>query len=228
MDIAEYYTRRAVWSNKDQIRLVYARWVDKIRKFLVPGRILEVGSGSGMLRGFMPNAILSDVSNLPLLDRIVNCIDIPFGNDSLGGIVSIDTLHHIKRPDSFLGEVKRVLRPGGRVYFIEPCITFGSWFGYLFHHEKISFKNYSKDGNLAAANLVFRCSYPGLTVIHREIFSFFGFQGAGGFRPYSFIPHCIFRYLVKLDDWFSFLMPLIGYRIFVVLEKHNASNRREN
>jgi hypothetical protein len=49
----EYYARRQIWAKKPQIRLVYRRWVNKIRKFLVQGPLLEVGSGSGLLKDFL-------------------------------------------------------------------------------------------------------------------------------------------------------------------------------
>jgi hypothetical protein len=49
----EYYARRQIWAKKPQIRLVYRRWVNKIRKFLVQGPLLEVGSGSELLKDFL-------------------------------------------------------------------------------------------------------------------------------------------------------------------------------
>jgi len=64
---------------------------------------------------------------------------------------------------------------------------------------------------------------PVLNIIHREIFSLFDFQAAAGFKPYAFVPHWLFKHLVKIDDWISFLMPLAGYHIFVVLEKKSKT-----
>lgn len=235
----EYYTRRKIWAKKPQIRLVYERWVNKIQKFLVPGQLLEVGSGSGLLKDFLPEVILSDVFKLPWIDRVVDCMDLPFEENTLAGIISLDLLHHVAQPHAFLRQAAGVLKPGGRLFLIEPYITPVSYLPYkLLHHEDVNFKDYHAgvdkkgkkadpwQGNSALANLVFKRDLkhwdslqPDLHIIHRQIFSFFDFQVAAGFKPYALAPHWLFKHLVKVDDWISFLMPLLGHRIFVVLEK---------
>jgi SAM-dependent methyltransferase len=239
----EYYARRQIWAKKPQIRLVYRRWVNKIRKFLVQGPLLEVGSGSGLLKDFLPQVILSEVFKLPWIDRVIDCMDMPLDENSFAGIICLDLLHHVSQPHTFLSEAARVLRPGGRIFLIEPYITPLSYFGYkLLHHEDINFKEYHAgvdetgekadpwQGNSALANLVFKRDLrrwsslqPDLDIIHKEIFSLFDFQAAAGFKPYAFVPHWLFEHLVKVDDWISFLMPLVGFRIFVVLEKKSRT-----
>ena len=47
---------------------------------------------------------------------------------------------------------------------------------------------------------------------------------AAGFKPCAYLPHWLFKHLVKLDDLLAFLMPALGYRIFVVLQK-NPNNK---
>ncbi|MFA5275467.1 MAG: methyltransferase domain-containing protein [Candidatus Omnitrophota bacterium] len=234
--IHEYYNRREVWENKPHIRLVYKRWVDMMRPFLPKqGPLLEVGSGSGLLRDFMPGIILSDVVTLPWIDCLVDCLHMPFGDESLTGIIDFDVLHHLAQPHSFLDEVTRVLKPGGRAFFIEPYITFLSFFGYKFlHHEHIYFKDYSLDkgkkdpwlGNLAVANLVFGSGlkkwellHPNLKIIHRELFGLFDFTCAAGFKPYAFVPYRLFQHIVKAENYLTWLMPLAAFRIFIVIEK---------
>jgi SAM-dependent methyltransferase len=234
--VQEYYNRREVWGKKPQIRLVYERWVKKMRPFLSKqGSLLEVGSGSGLLRDFIPSVILSEVVDLPWIDRVVDCMNMQFDDGSLAGVIGFDLLHHLAQPHSFLNEAARVLRPGGRAFFIEPYITFFSFFSYkTIHHESIYFNDYhlnkeKKDpweGNLALANLVFERDiknwaffHPDLVIIHRELFSFFDFTCAAGFKPYAYVPHPFFKHLVKIDDYLTRLMSLIAFRIFVVLEK---------
>ena len=131
-----------------------------------------------------------------------------------------------------------MLRPGGRLLLIEPFITPLSWFGYkLLHHEDVYLKDYHRapqdggsrdpwEGNLAVANLVFRRDLkdwarlqPDLTIIHLQRFSMFDFQLAAGFKPHAYVPHGLFKHLVKLDDWLLPLAPWVGFRICVVLEK---------
>jgi ubiquinone/menaquinone biosynthesis C-methylase UbiE len=48
-----------------------------------------------------------------LMYRIVNALDMPFTDCSFDGVVSLETLEHLKKPERFLSEVMRVLRPGG-------------------------------------------------------------------------------------------------------------------
>jgi hypothetical protein len=128
-----------------------------------------------------------------------------------------------------------VLRPGGRAFFIEPYLTFFSFFGYkTLHHERIYFRDYHQnkenrnpwEGNLALANLVFTRDlkdwsffHPELKIMRRELFSFLDFTCAAGFKPYAYMPHWLFRRLVRIDDCLTLLMPLIAFRILVVLEK---------
>lgn len=238
----EYFTRRAVWKKKPQIRLVYERWVKKMRPFLPQqGSLLEVGSGSGLLRDFLPEVILSEVIDLPWIDRVIDCMHIPFEDGALSGVIGFDLLHHLAQPHFFLTEVARVLRPGGRALFIEPYITFFSFFGYkALHHESIYFQDYQSnkekqnpwEGNTALANLVFgrdlknwASLHPDLIIVHRELFSFFDFTCAAGFKPYAYMPHSLFRHLVKIDDYLTWLMPLIAFRTFIVLEKPDGGRR---
>lgn len=241
----EYYSRRKIWAGKPQIRLVYERWIRKLRPFCPDGPLLEVGSGSGLLKDFMPEVILSDVVELPWIDRVVDCMRMPFADESLGGVIAIDLLHHVAQPHAFLNEAARVLRPGGRVLLLEPYITPASYLGYrLLHHEDVNLSQYhaslAKDGgkadpwegNLALANLVFNRDakrwaelQPRLKIAHRQLFSLVDFQLAAGFKPHAYLPHSIFKRLIKLDDWLTVLMPLVAFRIFVVLEKTSSCER---
>lgn len=51
----------------------------------------------------------------------------PFENDSFDLIVCFGVLHHIPNVSTVLGEMFRVLKPGGRAVLREPTISLGDW-----------------------------------------------------------------------------------------------------
>jgi SAM-dependent methyltransferase len=164
---------------------------------------------------------------------------LPLASGRTGAVLAFDTLHHAPNPHTFLDEAARVLRPGGRVLLLEPFITPASYLGYrLLHHEDVHFgPGYHKlpeggaksdpwQGNLAMANIVFRkerarwaALHPRLRIVHEQLMSFTDFQLAAGFKPRAYVPMGAFAKLVRLDDLLGFAMPLIAFRIFLVLEK---------
>jgi ubiquinone/menaquinone biosynthesis C-methylase UbiE len=66
----------------------------------------------------------------------ISALDMPFENQSIGGIFMIDTLHHIPDMDGFLKEADRTLDHGGKIIMIEPVNSmFGRFIYKNFHHE---------------------------------------------------------------------------------------------
>jgi SAM-dependent methyltransferase len=72
----------------------------------------------------------------PNLDIVCGANPLPFRSGSLGGVVMLDVLHHLPEPLEFLNEASRVLRPGGRLVMIEPCITCPSYLLYRYFHDE--------------------------------------------------------------------------------------------
>lgn len=100
------------------------------------GKILELGSGAGYIKKFIPECITSDVLELPFNDMQVNALAMPFIDEELSFICMIDVFHHIPDVEQFLKEVQRTLKPGGKIVMIEPANTWWGRFIYQnFHHE---------------------------------------------------------------------------------------------
>ncbi|MBX7246880.1 MAG: class I SAM-dependent methyltransferase [Candidatus Sumerlaeaceae bacterium] len=236
--LQELLDRRRIWAEKPQLRLCYERWAAMMRPYLAPGGLLEVGSGSGLSKELFPEVLLCDIVRAPWLDFRADCMRLPVGDSSIENVIAFDLLHHAADPHSFLTEAARVLKPGGRILLMEPYITPVSYVGYkALHHEDVYFGGYHKipeggakvdpwQGNLAVANVVFNrmaaeweTRQPDLRIVRRDLLSFFDFQMAAGFKPRAYVPMGIYRLLVKLDDVLGLLMPLLAFRIFLVLEK---------
>jgi ubiquinone/menaquinone biosynthesis C-methylase UbiE len=113
----------------------------KVAKALGPagpfGRSLEVGAGTGyfslnMLQaGFVGDAVCTDISpgmldalqaNARRLDLDVSTVacdaeELPFEDDAFDLVFGHAVLHHLPDLDRAFGEFRRVLRPGGRLFF---------------------------------------------------------------------------------------------------------------
>lgn len=96
-------------------------------------RILDVGCGTGVLLGRLgratPDARLTGVD--PVLEMLAlarrrlpaSAVDLreaaaerlPFGDGSFDAAVSASVFHYVRQPETALAEMRRVLRPGGRL-----------------------------------------------------------------------------------------------------------------
>ncbi len=94
--------------------------------------VLDLAGGTG----FIANKIRSHVNRVVVLDSsqpmlkqapqnehihlcVGNAQKIPFSDSSFDCVICTDALHHIKRIKSVILEIKRVLKPGGRVFILE-------------------------------------------------------------------------------------------------------------
>ena len=130
--------RRRIIREKGFLSKVYREWCVRIRDSVPagPGRVLELGSGGGMLREFMPELLTSDVLTLPRLDVVAMGEALPFGAATLKAIVMTNVFHHVPDVRALLREAARVTRTGGRVVMIEPWNTPWSRLVYRgVHHE---------------------------------------------------------------------------------------------
>jgi len=136
-DSAGVEVRRRILQQKQFLKNIYREWYSQIVSVLPDkGTILELGSGPGFLREFIPDAITSDVSLFPGVSLALDAQLMPFKNRSLSAIVMVNVLHHLSRPRDFFAEAERCLTSTGVIAMIEPWVTNWSRFIYgRFHHE---------------------------------------------------------------------------------------------
>lgn len=151
--------RRRIIREKTFLQHIYAEWYRQIAVAIPPGDqpVLELGSGAGFLRNYIPNLVTSEVFCLPDIDLVLNGMSLPFGDGELRAIVMVDVLHHIPNVRLFLREATRCVRRSGSVVMIEPWVTPWSKLIYgKFHHEPFdaSARNWEFDsgGALSGAN----------------------------------------------------------------------------
>lgn len=141
LDVDDPHTtelRRRIIREKGFLRQLYQEWYGAVAAALPPAGApaLELGSGAGFLKEFVPGLITSDLFCGSGLDVLLDASALPFADGSLRGIVLIDVLHHVPEPRRFFAEAARCVRPEGVVVMIEPWVTpWSRWVYGRLHHE---------------------------------------------------------------------------------------------
>jgi SAM-dependent methyltransferase len=213
------------WNVKPLLKEIYAGFYRRILKLVdpaMPGRIVEIGSGIGNLKAHLPGALASDLFASPWLDLVCDGYELPFRQGSLSHLVLFDVFHHLRAPNAFLREARRVLAPQGRLLLFEPYISWASYPIYgLLHHEPVAWQEpisradslarprdyYAAQGN--ATRLFFRQEIPGWPegwrIFHAEGFSCFHYLLSGGYSKPAFYPagwlESLQRFEAKLSRW---------------------------
>lgn len=136
----EIQANRDRWQSKPLLGKIYKRFYEGIRTRLQPGLTLELGSGIGQIKEFIPGCITSDLCANPGIDRVESAYSLSFEDRSLNNIILFDVWHHLEYPGAVLRECHRALAPGGRLIIFEPAMGLLPRAVYgLFHHEPLGF-----------------------------------------------------------------------------------------
>ncbi len=226
--------RGEVWRKKRIIREIYLQWFSLIRRYLVQGTTVELGAGIGMGKDFIEKCIETDIVFLPWLDTVLDAHSLPFKAQSISNIICIDVLHHLRRPALFFLESERALREGGRLILLEPYVSPLSYMIYrIFHNEAICLNDdpLREEGvkivdNQAVSNLIFfryqkqfKIKFPKLKIIVKRIQDLFIYPLSGGFKGISFLCPPMLRHLKRIEDILHPLRRILGFRVFIVLER---------
>ncbi|MFO7698963.1 MAG: class I SAM-dependent methyltransferase [Anaerolineae bacterium] len=95
--------------------------------------LLDVGGGTARVSGPLVDQVTAAVvvdSSAPMLEQALKrpgifaiqapAEQLPFADDSFGRILMVDALHHVEDTTRCVGEMLRVLAPGGRLVIEEP------------------------------------------------------------------------------------------------------------
>jgi SAM-dependent methyltransferase len=230
---------RQVWETKTCLRQLYGEWYAQIKALLAPGLSVELGSGPGNLKTYLPDAISTDIVQLPWLNAVLDAVELPFRTGSLGNLVLFDVLHHLAAPADFFHEAARVLAPGGRIVIVDPYISPASHLVFcLFHPEPVDFRqdplastgmDRRKDpfvANQAFATRLFWRDLegtlprlPDFRLVHRSRSDMFRYPMSGGFDHAALAPGFVFEPLRWLEQALPVLLPLLAFRTVVALER---------
>jgi len=220
--------RRSIIRNKAFLRQVYINWYKTLNVLLPPeeGPILELGSGSGFLKDFIPNLITSDIFQIEGMGLVLDGQRLPFKNDSLQGMVMVDVLHHIPDVTSFFTEATRCIKPCGAIVMVEPWIT--RWSGFIFrylHHEPYRPEtkqwDFAGGGPLSQANLAlpwilfsrdrkeFQRRFPKWRIKQVTLHTPLCYLLSGGVSLRNMLPGCLFGPCRQIENmltpWMSSL-----------------------
>jgi len=90
------------------------------------GKIVEIGSGGGLIKDIKSEIVTSDIIKGRGIDRVFSADRIPFRPKSVAAYMMLNTFHHLKDPEKALVEMSRTLKTGGKIRMIEP---YNSWWG---------------------------------------------------------------------------------------------------
>lgn len=134
---------------------------------LLEGEVLDYGCGLKPYKGLFINSsryVGVDIEN-PGHDHSKEEVDVyydgrqlPFADNSFDSIFSSEVLEHVVDLVNSFSEIKRVVKPGGKILLTVP-------FSWMEHELPYDFRRFTKDG------IVRLCEENGFRVIHVEIIS---------------------------------------------------------
>lgn len=213
---------RRIIQKKPFLKQIYQEWYTLLVAALPDnpqGPVVELGTGGGFLKEFLPHLITSEVFYGPQVDAVFDAQRLPFVNSSLKGIVMTNVFHHLTQPKVFFAETARCVREGGVIAMIEPWVT--PWsrliYGHL-HHEP--FDPEAQDweikagGRLSSANdalawiifqrdrIRFEREFPQWQIKTIDPFMPFCYLLSGGVSRRSLMPGWTFGFWRRLENWF--------------------------
>jgi SAM-dependent methyltransferase len=230
------------WNRKPLLHTLYRDFYRSIAKNLsnlAESKIVELGSGLGNIHEVIPDCLRTDLFPNPWIDQVENAYRLSFSNGSVSDLILTDVFHHLKYPGTALKEFSRVLRKGGRVIMLEPCISALGLLVYgVLHEEPIAINKrieweapqswspeqidyYAAQGNASRVFVGnhFRRQLTGWQKIRVQRLSAIAYAASGGFSKPQLYPTSALPLIRKLERLLDRFPTLFATRLLVVLEK---------
>lgn len=231
----EIERNKSFWERKPLLQEIYRGFYERIIGNIdtrLPGKIIELGSGIGNLKKYIPEAVCTDLFPNPWLDLACDAYHLPFARGSVSNLILFDVFHHLRRPFAFLQDASRVMVPGGRLILFEPFISLTSSTAYgLFHHEPIGWRQeiegsceppekndyYAAQGNATRLFFGKEPRTAPFEIAKITAFASFSYLLSGGLSKPAMYPAGLLPVLQRFDGALSRFPRLFGARCMVVL-----------
>lgn len=105
MNLEEWLTRK----------IVRERLVTFVKKYATEAYTLDLGCANSPYSKYFTNRIGFDIAEGPGVDVVGDAHMLPFPDETFETVFSTEVLEHLHTPEKAIAEMKRVLKPGGRV-----------------------------------------------------------------------------------------------------------------
>ncbi len=230
------------WNHKPLLPMVYGKLYGLIAENLSnlsDKKIVELGSGLGNIRMTIPDCLRTDLFSYPWIDQIENAYKLSFADETVSDLILSDVFHHLRYPGTALNELYRVLRKGGRVIMLEPCMSALGLIVYgLLHVEPIAVTKqiewlapddwspenidyYAAQGNATRifVGTKYRSQLKQWQTVKAIRLSAISYAASGGYSKPQLYPTSAFSMIKKLEKVLDPIPALFATRLIVVLQK---------
>ncbi|MBE9112765.1 methyltransferase domain-containing protein [Nodosilinea sp. LEGE 07298] len=229
------------WKKKPALRAIYKTFHQNIARHLapLPQPTVELGSGVADIQRVIPGCIRTDIFPNPWIDQVENAYALSFASGSLSNLVLFDVFHHLRYPGTALKEFERVLAPGGRVIWFEPCVSLLGLLVYgALHPEPLALNQsiqwyappawnpaqidyYAAQGNASRLFLKpnIQQDLNGFRVVTTQRYAAVSYVASGGYSKPQMYPTAWLPLMTVIDRLCDRLPQIFATRLLVVLEK---------
>jgi len=150
MKFLKYEKKGAYHWREYEAQTLYGKHANKVKKWIRKGRTLDIGAGDGLItfligaEGIDDNAIAIKLAK----EKGVNvkngtAYNLGYPENSFDNVLMADVIEHLKFPERAIKEIKKVLKPNGKLYITTPLLKPSGVIG-KYHYKEYTKKELGK------------------------------------------------------------------------------------